>query len=116
MAHTDEPSIHADPLARLGDDGTKELFRRLLEKAIQELIDAELTAQIGAIDRDGGSSLGSRPPAPSHQTTPGLSLAFQADRGVGSSRGDWVTAHRAVNPLRASPKRWEITIRDVCVY
>jgi putative transposase len=48
MTHTDDASTYADLLARLGDDGTKELFRRLLEEAIQELIDAELTAQIGA--------------------------------------------------------------------
>lgn len=32
----------------MGDDGTKELFRRLLQEALQELIDAELTAHIGA--------------------------------------------------------------------
>ena len=48
MAHHDDASTYADLLARLGDDGTKELFRRLLEQALQELIDAELTAQIGA--------------------------------------------------------------------
>lgn len=48
MAHHDDASIYADLLARLGDDGTKELFRHLLEQALQELIDAELTAQIGA--------------------------------------------------------------------
>jgi len=48
MTHTDDASTYADLLARLGDEGSKELFRRLLEDAIQELIDAELTAQIGA--------------------------------------------------------------------
>lgn len=32
----------------LVDDGTKELFRRLLEEALQELMDAELTSRIGA--------------------------------------------------------------------
>lgn len=48
MARPDDASTYADLLARLGDDGTKELFRRLLEQALQELIDAELTAQIGA--------------------------------------------------------------------
>jgi putative transposase len=48
MTRHDDASTYADLLARLGDDGTKELFRRLLEDAIQELIDAELTAQIGA--------------------------------------------------------------------
>ena len=48
MAHHDDASVYADLLARLGDDGTKELFRRLLEQALQELIDAELTTQIGA--------------------------------------------------------------------
>jgi putative transposase len=48
MTRSDDASTYADLLARLGDDGTKELFRRLLEDALQELIDAELTAQIGA--------------------------------------------------------------------
>ena len=48
MAHHDDASTYADLLARLGDDGTKELFRRLLEQALQDLIDAELTSQIGA--------------------------------------------------------------------
>lgn len=48
MTPHDDASTYADLLARLGDDGTKELFRRLLQEALQELIDAELTAQIGA--------------------------------------------------------------------
>jgi hypothetical protein len=43
MAHHDDASTYADLLARLGDDGTKELFRQLLEHALQDLIDAELT-------------------------------------------------------------------------
>lgn len=48
MAHHDDASTYADLLARLGDEGSKELFRRLLEEALQELIDTELSAQIGA--------------------------------------------------------------------
>ena len=48
MTHHDDASTYADLLARLGDDGSKELFRRLLEQALQELIDAGLTAHIGA--------------------------------------------------------------------
>lgn len=48
MTRHDDASTYADLLARLGDDGTKELFRRLLQEALQELIDAELTAHIGA--------------------------------------------------------------------
>ncbi len=48
MAHQDDASQFADLLARLGDNGARELFRRLLEQALQELIDAELTTQIGA--------------------------------------------------------------------
>ncbi len=48
MAHPDDASRIADLLAKLGDDGAKELFRGLLEQALQDLIDAELTAQIGA--------------------------------------------------------------------
>src|ERR671928_1180508 len=47
MAHDDDARV-ADLLARLGEDGTRDLFRRLLERALQELIDAELTAAIGA--------------------------------------------------------------------
>ena len=48
MARHDDASTYADLLARLGDDGTKELFRRLLEHALQDLIDTELTSRIGA--------------------------------------------------------------------
>jgi putative transposase len=47
MAQPDD-AVLADVLARLGDDGAKDLFRRLLQQALQELIDAELTAAIGA--------------------------------------------------------------------
>lgn len=47
MTHDDDARV-ADLLARLGDGDTKELFRRLLETGMQELIDAELTAVIGA--------------------------------------------------------------------
>ncbi len=42
MAHHDDASTYADLLARLGDDGTKDLFRRLLEKAPQDLVDARV--------------------------------------------------------------------------
>jgi putative transposase len=47
MAHDDDARV-VDLLARLGDGDSKELFRRLLEQGMQELIDAELTALIGA--------------------------------------------------------------------
>ena len=47
MTHDDDARV-ADLLARLGDGDTKELFRRLLEAGMQDLIDAELTAAIGA--------------------------------------------------------------------
>ncbi len=47
MAYDDDARV-ADLLARLGDDGTRDLFRRLLERALQELIDAELSVAIGA--------------------------------------------------------------------
>ncbi len=47
MAHDDDARV-ADLLARLGDEGTRDLFRRLLERALQELVDGELTAAIGA--------------------------------------------------------------------
>ena len=48
MTHHDDASTFADVLAHFGDDGTKELFRGLLEQALQDLIDAEVTARIGA--------------------------------------------------------------------
>jgi len=48
MAHHDDASIYADLLARLGDDDTRDLFRRLLEGALQELVDTESTTRIGA--------------------------------------------------------------------
>ena len=48
MARHDDAATYADLLARLGDEGSKELFRRLLEEALQELIDSELSTQIGA--------------------------------------------------------------------
>ena len=48
MAHHDDAATYADLLARLGDDGTRELFRRLLERAFQDLIDTELATPIGA--------------------------------------------------------------------
>ena len=35
-------------LARLGDADATDLFRRLVERGMQDLIDAELTAAIGA--------------------------------------------------------------------
>lgn len=47
MTHDDDARV-ADLLARLGVGDSKELFRRLLEAGMQELIDAELTAVIGA--------------------------------------------------------------------
>jgi transposase-like protein len=48
MTRHDDASTFADVLAHFGDDGTKELFRGLLEQALQDLIDAEVTARIGA--------------------------------------------------------------------
>jgi transposase-like protein len=48
MTHHDAASTYADLLAPLGDDGTKKLFSALLEQALQDLIDAELSAHIGA--------------------------------------------------------------------
>ncbi len=48
MVHHHDDARVADLLARLGDGDARELFRRLLESALQELIDAELTSAIGA--------------------------------------------------------------------
>jgi putative transposase len=45
---TDDDARIADLLVQLGDEGTRDLFRRLLERALQDLIDAELSTAIGA--------------------------------------------------------------------
>jgi putative transposase len=47
MTHEDDARV-ADLLARLGEGDSRELFRRLLQHGMQELVDAELTAAIGA--------------------------------------------------------------------
>ncbi|HEY9558022.1 MAG TPA: IS256 family transposase [Acidimicrobiales bacterium] len=47
MAHEDDARV-ADLVARLGDADATDLFRRLVERGMQDLIDAELTAAIGA--------------------------------------------------------------------
>ena len=47
MTHHDDARLDA-LLAQLGDGDTKDLFRLLLERGMQDLIDAELTATIGA--------------------------------------------------------------------
>jgi putative transposase len=47
MTHDDDARV-ADLLARLDEGDSRELFRRLLQQGMQELIDAELTAAIGA--------------------------------------------------------------------
>ena len=47
MTRDDDARV-ADLLARLGDGDSRDLFRRLLEQGMQDLIDAELTAAIGA--------------------------------------------------------------------
>ena len=47
MTRDDDARV-ADLIGRLGDGDTKDLFRRLLERGMQDLIDAELTTVIGA--------------------------------------------------------------------
>lgn len=47
MTHHDDARLD-DLLAHLGDGDSKDLFRTLLQRGMQELIDAELTATIGA--------------------------------------------------------------------
>jgi len=47
MTHHDDARLD-DLLAQLGNGDSKDLFRLLLERGMQELIDAELTATIGA--------------------------------------------------------------------
>jgi len=48
MTCHDDASTFANVLAHFAGDGTKELFRRLLETTLQGLIDAEVTAKIAA--------------------------------------------------------------------
>jgi putative transposase len=47
MTHHDDARLD-DLVAHLADGDSKDLFRRLLERGMQDLIDAELTAAIGA--------------------------------------------------------------------
>ena len=47
MTHHDDARFD-DLVAQLGDGDSKDLFRRLLERGMQQLIDADLTATIGA--------------------------------------------------------------------
>jgi transposase-like protein len=47
MTRDDDARV-ADLIGRLGDGDTKDLFRRLLERGMQDLVDAELTTAIGA--------------------------------------------------------------------
>lgn len=47
MTHQDDARV-ADLVARLGDADATDLFRRLVERGMQDLIDAELTSAIGA--------------------------------------------------------------------
>ena len=47
MTHHDDARFD-DLVAQLGDGDSKDLFRQLLERGMQQLIDAELTATIGA--------------------------------------------------------------------
>ena len=45
MTRDDDARV-ADLIGRLGDGDTKDLFRRLLERGMQDLVDAELTTAI----------------------------------------------------------------------
>src|SRR3546814_20320882 len=47
MAHEDDARV-ADLVARLGDADATDLFRRLVERGMQDLIDAEPTPALGA--------------------------------------------------------------------
>ena len=47
MTHEDDARV-ADLVARLGDADATDLFRRLVERGMQDLIDVELSAAIGA--------------------------------------------------------------------
>lgn len=47
MTREDDARI-ADLVARLGDEDATDLFRRLVQRGMQDLIDAELSAAIGA--------------------------------------------------------------------
>ena len=47
MTHEDDARV-ADLVARLGDADATDLFRRLVQRGMQDLIDSELSAAIGA--------------------------------------------------------------------
>jgi putative transposase len=47
MTHDDDARV-AELIGRLGDGDTNDLFRRLLERGMQDLIDTEFTTAIGA--------------------------------------------------------------------
>lgn len=48
MTRHGDAAMFADVLAHFADDGTRNLFRRLLEQALQGLIHAKATAYVGA--------------------------------------------------------------------
>ena len=52
MTREDDARV-ADLVARLGDADATDLFRRLVQRGMQDLIDAELTAAIGADPTNG---------------------------------------------------------------
>ena len=95
MTHDDDARV-ADLLARLGDGDSKELFRRLLEAGMQELIDAELTAVIGRPSRT------DRGPVEPAQRWP---VPVAVDAGWGCGTQDPEGAGGVVLPVaaRASP-------------
>jgi hypothetical protein len=45
----DDASTYADLLARLGNDGAKELFRRLLEQALRDLVDPAVPSTVSGL-------------------------------------------------------------------
>lgn len=67
VTHPDDARFD-DLFAQFGDGDSKLLFRRLLERGMRELIDAELTAMIGP------SSMNGLAPAPTSATERGSGL------------------------------------------
>ena len=66
----------------LGNDRVRDLFRELLERALQELIDAELTAQFGVGPHEPTETRTNRPAGPD----PTFSTGYSRDRNAYARR------------------------------
>ena len=69
MTHHDDARLD-DLVARMADGDSKDLFRSLLQQGMQDLIDSELTAMIGAELHENTSSSESPTSTPSTSRLP----------------------------------------------